>query len=144
MTHHVTNVNFTEAELFAIRYGINHTIYLLDINHIIIITDTIPAARQIFDMLIHLYQLHSITILKNLKKFFNKDLNNIIEFWDCLDSIKQLLYILVNKEIKHFKINTMLPSKSSWKFSRKEKCNFIIQKQQMIFQALEFKGKKLS
>ena len=45
MTHHVTNVNFTEAELFAIRYGINHTIYLLDINHIIIITDTIPAAR---------------------------------------------------------------------------------------------------
>jgi len=83
MTHHITNVNFTEAELFAIRYEINHTIYLLDVNHIIIIiiiTDTIPVARQIFDMLIYLYQLYSITILKNLKKFFNKNLNNIIEF----------------------------------------------------------------
>jgi len=31
-------------------------------------------------MSIHPYQLHSIIILKDLKKFFNKDPNNIIKF----------------------------------------------------------------
>ena len=88
MTHYATNINSTNIELSTIRYRINYTIHLPDVNYIIIITDTIPTARQIFDILIHLYQLHSITILKNLKKFFNKNPNNIIEYWDCLDSIK--------------------------------------------------------
>ena len=88
MTHYATNINSTNIELSTIRYRINYTIHLPDVNYIIIITDTIPTARQIFDILIHLYQLHSITILKNLKKFFYKNPNNIIEYWDCLDSIK--------------------------------------------------------
>jgi len=81
-THYATNVNSTEAELFSIRYKINHTVYLSDVNYIIVITNAI------FDMLIHLYQLHFITILKDLKKFFNKNSNNIIEFWYYLNSIK--------------------------------------------------------
>jgi len=88
MTHHTTNINSTKVELFAIRCRINHVIYLLNVNHIIVIIDAIPADGQIFDMLINLYQLHSIVILKDSKKFFNKNSNNIIEFWDCLDSIK--------------------------------------------------------
>ena len=45
ITHHATNVNSTKVELFAIRYGINYTIHLLNVNYIIIITDTILAAR---------------------------------------------------------------------------------------------------
>jgi len=32
--HHATNINSTEAKLFAIRYGINYTTHLQDINHI--------------------------------------------------------------------------------------------------------------
>jgi len=39
------NVNSTKVKLFTIRYGINYAIYLLDVNHIIIITDTISVAR---------------------------------------------------------------------------------------------------
>ena len=42
--YYTTNVNFTEAEIFAIKYGINHTTHLKDINYIIAITDTISAA----------------------------------------------------------------------------------------------------
>jgi len=83
--HHVTNVNSIKTELFAIKCEINHATHLQDINHIIVITDTILAAKQIFDILIHPYQLHFITILKNLKEFFNKSSNNFI---DCSDSIK--------------------------------------------------------
>jgi len=62
--YHATNVNSTEAELFTIKYEINHTTH------------------------IHPYQLHSIAILKDLKEFLNKSLNNFINFWDCPDSIK--------------------------------------------------------
>ena len=47
MTHYVTNINFTEAKLFVIRYKINYVIYLLNVNHIIIITDTILTARYV-------------------------------------------------------------------------------------------------
>jgi len=55
MTHHTTNINSTEVELFTIRCRINHTIYLLDVNHIIIIIDAILSARHIFDMSIYPY-----------------------------------------------------------------------------------------
>ena len=65
-------------------------------------------------------------ISKDLKKFFNKDPNNIIEFWDYLDSVKWFSHILVDKETKCFKINTIFPSKLSWEFSRKEECDSII------------------
>ena len=78
--HYTTNVNSTKAELFTIRCEINYAIHLQNVTHIIIITDAIPAARKIFNMSVHPYQLHSITILKDLKKFFNKDFNNSIDF----------------------------------------------------------------
>ena len=35
--------------------------------------NAIPAAKQIFDSLIHSYQLYTIAISSNLKKFFNKN-----------------------------------------------------------------------
>ena len=44
----------------------------------------------------------------------------MILFWDCPNSDKWPSYLLVDKELKHLKINTVLPSKSSWEFSRKE------------------------
>jgi len=43
--HYTTNVNSTETELFAIRCKINHTVHLLDIDQIIIITDAILTAK---------------------------------------------------------------------------------------------------
>jgi len=49
----------------------------------IVITDTIPVARKIFDMSIHPYQLHSIAISSDLRKFFSINLTNLISFWDC-------------------------------------------------------------
>lgn len=55
MIHHAVNIVFTEAKLFAIRYGINQAIQILGISYIILITDTIHAAYQIFDSLIHPY-----------------------------------------------------------------------------------------
>ena len=71
------NITSTEAKLFAIRCGINYTIHLQNIKCIVVITDAILAIKQIFNTSVYLYQLHSITISKNLRDFFN---NNLIEF----------------------------------------------------------------
>ena len=95
------NIMSTKTELFAIRYSINHATQMQNITCIIIITD----AKYIFDMSIHLYQLHSITIFNDLKGFFNKNSNNLISFWDCPSSEKWLPYLFVNKESKYLKIN---------------------------------------
>jgi len=72
MVYYTTNVNSMEAKLFTIRCGINHAIQLQDISHIIVVTDTIPAAKWIFDMSTHPYQLYSIMILKDFKAFLTR------------------------------------------------------------------------
>jgi len=68
--HHAMNVTSTEAKLLTIRCSINCTIHLQNIECIIVITDTIPVTKWIFNTSVHLYQLYSITISKNLKEFF--------------------------------------------------------------------------
>jgi len=111
--HHAMNIMSIEAKLFAIRCGINHAVQLQDIAHIIVITDVILATKWIFDSSVHLYQLHSIIISKDLWCFFKKNLNNVIAFWDCPDSIKWSLHLLVNKESKYIKIDPIFLSKTS-------------------------------
>ena len=113
--------------------------YNYDITHIIIITNAIPAVKWIFDLSVHLYQLHSIVISKDLRCFFKRNPNNAITFWNCSDSIKWLLYLLVDKESKCIKIVSIFLSKMSQEFSRKEECNTIFKQQQIYFQALEYK-----
>ena len=84
--HHTINITSTEIELFLIRCGINQAVQIPNTKNIIIITDTIHAARWIFDLYFHLYQLYSITISQNLRAFFNKSPNNLIAFWNCFSS----------------------------------------------------------
>ena len=55
--HHAVNVSTTEAELFAIRCSINQVVQIDDINHIIVVTDSIHAACRIFDSSVHLHQI---------------------------------------------------------------------------------------
>ena len=51
----IMNITSIEAKLFTIRYGINHAIHLQDITCIIIITNTIPDTKHIFNISIYLY-----------------------------------------------------------------------------------------
>ena len=45
--------------------------------------------------------------------FFKKNLNNVIAFWVCSDSIKWLPYLLVDKDLKHLNIDPVFSSKTS-------------------------------
>ena len=69
----------TEVELFAIKCGINQACGKNNIFKIVIITDSIHAAK-IFDSKSYPYQLHITAILQELRQFFTKDQNNSIEF----------------------------------------------------------------
>ena len=139
MLYYAVNVTTTEAELFTIRYGINQAVQIPGVAHIIVIMDAIYVMHHIFNLSIHPYQLQSIVILKELRKFFNKDPLNSIIFWDCPSDNKQPLYFVVNKEFKEFSLTLLFPCKSSWDFERKDKCNNILKQWKIIFQALDDK-----
>jgi len=48
--YYAGNVTFTKAELFTIRCGINQAVNIQEISKIIVITDSIHAAKRIFDL----------------------------------------------------------------------------------------------
>ena len=64
--HHTVNINNTEAKLFVIRYDINQATNSIGISKIVIITDSIHAAKKIFDPSLHLFQTHLVSILCEL------------------------------------------------------------------------------
>jgi len=81
--HYVVNVTSIEAKLFAIRYSINQAISHNSVSKIIIVTDSIHAAKKIFDPISHSYQVHTSSILKELQTFFSCHQENSIKFWEC-------------------------------------------------------------
>ena len=114
--HHTVNVSTTEAELFTIRCGINQAVGISYINHIIVITDLLHAIKRIFDLLSYPYQIHFVAIFRKLWKFFRKNINNCIKFWDSL----------VDKNTKSFELSPSFPYESSWDFCKKHNCNSIL------------------
>jgi len=113
---------------------------LSNIGRIIIITDLIHTTKRIFDSPLHLFQIYVLLISSELWKFFDKDHNNTIEFWDCPSAYKWSLHDIVNKETKNFHLVSNYPYKSSWDFSRKNKYNNILSRWKMTFQLLDEKS----
>ena len=64
--HHAVFITSSEAELFAMRCGINQACNKDNISKIIVITDSIHSAKLIFDSLLHPLQSHSAAILSEL------------------------------------------------------------------------------
>ena len=139
--HHAMNVTSTEAELFAIRWGINQAINTDNISKVKVIMDSLHSVKKIFDPSLHPYQSHSNFILKELQIFFSQNQENTIEFWECPSRSKWHLHDAVNKDTKSFSPVPLLPCKQSWDFSKKSECNDIIKTCKMTFQASDSKGK---
>ena len=86
--HYVVFVTSTEAELFAIRCSINQACTKENISKVIVIMDSIHAAKKIFNSKFHPFQSHTAAILSKLWDFFNSNHNNSIEFWECPSCLK--------------------------------------------------------
>ena len=52
--YHAVNITSSEAEFFTIRYGINQAVLSQEISKIIVITDSIHTAKNIFNPLSHM------------------------------------------------------------------------------------------
>jgi len=100
--HHTIFVTSTEAELFAIRCGINQASNREDISKIIIVTDSIHVAKKIFNPSLHPYQIHAVAILNKLHKFFIRNQNNLIKFWECSSQLNWSLHKVIDKDSKAF------------------------------------------
>ena len=86
--YHVVNIISTKTKLFTIRCSINQATHLPNVNQIFIIMDPIHAAKRIFDFSSHPYQTQSALIFHELREFFKKGNNNLIEFWNCSSNQK--------------------------------------------------------
>jgi len=133
--HHTACVTSAEAELFTIRCGISQASSKENISKIIIITNSIHVAKNIFNPLSHLLQSQSVTISGDLHQFFSRDPNNLIEFWECSSYLNWHLHKAVNLEMKAFNPTPVYPCKISWDYSKKMECDNILNIWKMTFQA---------
>ena len=139
--HHASFVTTTEAELFAIRCGINQACSINNVSKIIIVTDSIHAAKKIFNCEVHPLQIHTAAILDELRRFFNSNEANVIEFWECSSKLKWRFHYDADKDSKSFSVTSTYPSKVSWDYCKKFDCNEMIKLWKMTFQALDGRGK---
>ena len=139
--HHASFVTTTEAELFAIRCGINQACGISNVSKIIVVTDSIHAARKIFDNRSHPYQIHTTAILSELRKFFSSNESNSIEFWECPSKLRWRFHSSVDKDSKSFLISPSYPTKLSWDYCKKIDCDDSLNLWKMTFQASDGKGR---
>ena len=139
--HHAAFVTSTETEQFAIRCSINQACTKENVSKVIIITDSIHAAKKIFDSKSHPFQSHTTAILSKLQSFFNSNHNNFIEFWECPSFLKWRFHHDVDKDSKSFHPMPAYPCKISWDYCKKTDSDDIINQQKMTFQASDGKGK---
>jgi len=139
--HHAVFVTSTEAELFTIRCSINQACIKENMSKIIVITDSIQAAKKIFDSKSHPFQSYTMAILNELWNFFIKDRENSIEFWECSSHLKWRFHKDIDKDSKSFNLTPSYPSKTSWDYYKKLDSDDIIKQWKMTFQASDGKGK---
>ena len=137
--HHALFVTSMEAELFAIKCGINQACSNEVISKIIVIIDSIHTARKIFDSSSHTFQCHSSAILSELRCFFTSNSNNSIEFWECPSCLKWGFHHDIDKDSKSFNPLSTYPCKISWDFYKKTDSDNIINQWKMTFQASDGK-----
>jgi len=99
--HRAINITTAKAELFAIQCRINQAVANPNVKHIVVITDSLHIVRKIFDSSSHLYQIYFTAISTELRKFFSKDSQNCIEFWNCPSNQHWALHQMVNNKTKN-------------------------------------------
>ena len=139
--HHASFVTTTEAELFAIRCSINQACGINNVSKIIVVTNSIHAAKKIFDSGSHPYQIHSAAILGELHTFFSSNESNVIEFWECPSKLRWTLHSDIDKDSKSFSILPSYLTKLSWDYCKKKDCNDLLNLWKMTFQASDGKGR---
>ncbi|KAF5355017.1 hypothetical protein D9756_005204 [Leucocoprinus leucothites] len=88
----------TDAKLYSIRIGIAKAISL-HCDHIILITDCLPAAKLAVDPSIHLSQTHSIQVCRLLSDWLTAKPSHSIDFWDVPSKWRWKPHLKVHKDV---------------------------------------------
>ena len=120
------NVIPLKAELMAIYTGLIPTMEIDNIYDITIITDSIVAARKILESKVNSLQNMFIPLASAIKTFLSKDGRNKIHFWYCPSKAKWPRHKLIDDQVKASTCISVFPSKESYLFSKKKKCNNIL------------------
>ena len=73
-------------------------------------------------------------------RFFTKNQNNSIKFWECPSHLNWRLHQAVDKNSKSFDPQPVLPSHTSWDYCKRIDSDNIISHWKMTFQASDGKG----
>jgi len=94
-----------DAELFAIRLGVVKATFF-DVKCIVIITDSLTAARRAVDASVYSGQAHSLIIVQALRGFFTNHSDRSIYFWDCPSKAQWSLHFLAHEDATSTNIAT--------------------------------------
>jgi len=134
------NVTSIKAELMAIRLGLIPTMEEKNIHNIIIITDSIAAAKKFFESKTDPLQNMFIPVTLAIDSLFQKDGRNKIQFWFCPSKAKWPKHKLVDNQVKADKCAPIFPSKESHLFNKKKECDNILSEWQDSFMSNPERG----
>jgi len=104
-----------------------------NVHNIILITDSIVAAKKIFESKINPLQNIFIPVISAVNSFFKKDSRNKIQFWFCPSKTKWPKHQLIDDQVKADNCTPVFPSKESHLFSQKKECDSILHEWQDSF-----------
>ena len=120
------NVTSIEAKLMAICLGLILAIKEENIHNIIVITDSIAAAKKIFESKTNPLQNMFILVTLAINSFFRKDNRNKIQFWFCPSKAKWPKHKLIDNQVKADNCTSIFPSKELHLFNKKKECDNIL------------------
>jgi len=134
------NITLIEAELMAIHLGLISAMEEENIHNIIVITDSITAAKKVFESKTDPLQNMFILVTLAINSFFRKDGRNKIQFWFCPSKAKWPKHKLVDDQVKADKCAPIFPSKESYLFNKKKEYDNILSEWQDSFMSNPKRG----
>ena len=110
----------------AICLGLILAIKEENIHNIIVITDSIAAAKKIFESKTNPLQNMFILVTLAINSFFRKDNRNKIQFWFCPSKAKWPKHKLIDNQVKADNCTSIFPSKELHLFNKKKECDNIL------------------
>jgi len=110
----------------AIHTGLIPAMKIDSVHDIMVITDSIAAAKKILESKVDPLQNMFIPLASAIKTFLSKDGRNKIRFWYCPSKAEWPRHKLIDDQVKASSCAPTFPSKESHLFSRKKECNNIL------------------
>jgi len=111
-----------------------------NVHNIIVITDSIAAAKKVFESKSNLLQNMFILVTSATDSFFRKDGRNKIQFWFCPSKAKWPKHKLVDDQVKANNCAPIFPSKELHLFNKKKECDNILSEWQDSFMSNPKRG----